>query len=90
MRAKGLSIISVCVLVIVVSSALAQEEVDYVMVDKMREEGFARSQAMDLVWYMTDVFGPRGGNSPSYNQAAQWAKKKFEEFGAKNVKLATL
>ncbi|MCK5568884.1 MAG: hypothetical protein KAJ15_04150, partial [Spirochaetes bacterium] len=87
MRAKGLSIISVCVLVIVISSALAQEEVDYVMVDKMREEGFARSQAMDLVWYMSDVFGPRGGNSPSYNQAAQWAKKRFEEFGAENVKL---
>jgi hypothetical protein len=57
------------------------------MIDKMRDEGFSRSQVMEFVWYMTDVFGPRGGNSPSYNQAAQWAEKKFKEFGTANIKL---
>ena len=65
----------------------AQEHVDYLMIDKMRDEGINRSQVMELVWYMTDVYGPRLGNSPSYNQAAEWAEKKFKEFGTKNVKL---
>lgn len=69
------------------TSLFAQEPVDYRMIEKMRDEGFNRSQVMDLVWHLTDVYGPRLANSPSYNQAAQWAKKKFEEFGAENVAL---
>ena len=83
------SLFSVIIFIIIVTSTLvyAQEPVDYVMVGKMRDEGFSRSQVMELVWYMTDVYGPRLGNSPSYNQAAEWAKNKFQEFGAKNVKL---
>ncbi len=87
MKVKGLFLISFCLMMIVVSSSFAQEKVDYSMIDKMRDEGFSRSQVMELVWYMTDVFGPRGGNSPSYDQAARWAEKRFKEFGAENVKL---
>ena len=87
MKAKGLLLICVYLGMIVVSSSFAQEQVDYLMIDKMRDEGFNRSQVMELVWYMADVFGPRGGNSPSYDQAARWAEKKFKEFGTVNVKL---
>lgn len=87
MRIARLFVVSSSMFLIVVSSAFAQEIVDLIMVDKIRDEGFNRSQAMELVWYMTDVYGPRGGNSPSYNQATQWAKKKFEEWGSENVKL---
>jgi len=70
------------------ASLSAQEQIDCEMVDQIRDEGFNRSQVMDLVWYLTDVYGPRLANSPSYNQAAQWAKKKFEEFGTENVMLS--
>ena len=87
MRASGFFILFIGLIFIVLSFSFAQEKVDYLMIDKMRDEGFNRSQVMELVWYMTDVFGPRGGNSPSYNQAAKWAEKKFEEFGTVNVKL---
>jgi hypothetical protein len=66
---------------------IAQEPVDYKMIEKIRDEGFSRSQVMDIVWHLTDVYGPRLANSPSYDQAALWAKKKFEEFGARNVVL---
>lgn len=69
------------------ASLFAQEKIDDRMIDQIRDEGFNRSQVMDLVWHLTDVYGPRLANSPSYNQAAQWAKKKFEEFGAENVML---
>ena|GEM_PF-7008342 len=69
------------------ASLFAQEKMDDRMIARMRDEGFNRSQVMDLVWHLTDVYGPRLANSPSYNQAAQWAKKKLEEFGAENVLL---
>jgi carboxypeptidase Q len=63
------------------------EHVDTKMIERMRDEGFNRSQVMDIAWHLTDVYGPRLANSPSYNQAARWAKKKLEEFGAENVVL---
>jgi len=65
----------------------SQSEVDLKMVEKIRDEGFHCSQVMELLWHMTDVYGPRLANSPSYTQAAEWAKNKFEEFGAENVTL---
>jgi hypothetical protein len=63
----------------------AVEPVDHEMVAKMRDEGFRRSQVMEIVGYMTDVFGPRYANTRAYDQAAHWAKEKFEEFGLENV-----
>ena len=73
------------VVLAVLSSFLvsSQEKIDRRMIDKIRTEGFNRSQVMDLASYMTDVLGPRFSNSPGYTKAAEWAKKKFEEFGIK-------
>lgn len=61
----------------------SQEKIDYKMIEKIRDEGFNRSQVMNIASYMTDVLGPRFSNSPGYTKAAEWAKKKFEEFGIK-------
>jgi hypothetical protein len=63
------------------------DSVDYAIVAKIRQEGFARSQVMDLARTMTDVYGPRFANSPSYDAAALWAKQMFEEFGLEKVEL---
>ena len=65
----------------------AEEPVDHAVVDAIRDEGLRRSQVMDLAGVMTDVYGPRYANSPSYDAAAAWAKQKFEEFGLQNVAL---
>ncbi len=67
--------------------ANAPEPVDTEMVVKIRNEGFRRSQVMELAAMMTDVFGPRYANSPSYDRAAAWAQDKFEEWGLENVAL---
>jgi len=61
----------------------SQEKIDYKMIENIRDEGFNRSQVMKIASYMTDVLGPRFSNSPGYTKAAEWAKKKFEEFGIK-------
>ncbi len=78
---KYLSVVALGIL----SSFLAasQEKIDHKMIEKIRDEGFNRSQVMNFASYMTDVLGPRFSNSPGYTKAAEWAKKKFKEFGIK-------
>jgi len=63
----------------------AQERIDLDVIGKIREEGFRRSQVMDLAWYMTDVLGPRLTGSPGMKRAERWAKTKMEELGLVNT-----
>ncbi len=65
----------------------AQEYVDYEMIDRIRDEGFNRSQVEDHLFYMTEMYGPRLSNSPVYDQAARWARDSFEDWGADTAKL---
>lgn len=60
---------------------MAQETVEQGIVVAIREEGFRRSQVMEMASMMTDVFGPRYANSPAYDAACRWAEAKFKEFG---------
>ena len=59
MKTRHKLYISLMILVLVVSSSIAQESVDFEVIAKIREEGFQRSQVMDIVGYITDVFGNR-------------------------------
>jgi len=67
--------------------AQAQEPVDWEMVARIREEGFQRSQVMDMVGYMADVLGPRLTASPSMRRAQEWAQEKMWDVGLENVAL---
>jgi len=42
---------------------------------------------MDLMSYLTDVYGPRLTNSPNVKQAADWAMGKMKEWQLANVHL---
>lgn len=70
-------------------AALAQgkqdEQLDYAMIAKIREEGLNRSQVMDHISWLSDVYGPRLTGSPAIKQASQWAQKKFSEWGLANI-----
>lgn len=50
-------------------------------------EGFENSQVMEILSYLTDVYGPRLTNSPNYMKAAQWARDKLTEWGLENAHL---
>ena len=50
-------------------------------ISRIKEEGLERSQVMDTLWYLTDVYGPRLTNSPNIREAASWATKKLGEWG---------
>ncbi len=64
--------------------AVAEEPVDLDMVNKIRDEGFHRSQVMDTISYMTDVIGPRLTGSPGMKQANDWTLEKLQEWGLEN------
>ena len=62
-----------------------QPTVDWDMVAKIREEGFQRSQVMDIVGYITDVLGARLTLSEHMKRAQAWAKDKMEKIGLVNA-----
>jgi carboxypeptidase Q len=77
-------IICVCT-VLFAFAALRTPEVEWDMVAKIREEGFQRSQVMDMAGYMSDVLGARLTVSQDMKRAQIWVKDKMEEIGLANT-----
>ena len=50
-------------------------------IDRIREEGFQRSQVMSTLSYMTDVIGGRLTGSPGMKRANDWTRDKMKEWG---------
>ena len=69
------------------ASAVAQEAVDMTMVGRIKEEGLQRSRAQGLYLTLSDTIGARLTASPSYTQAARWARDRFAEWGLANPRL---
>jgi len=67
--------------------AQAQEHVDQSVIARIKEEGFQHSQVMEMVFYLTDVHGPRLRGSPNYKAAAEWAVKTLTAWGLSNAQL---
>ena len=65
----------------------SQEKLDYEAIYKIKDEGFARSQVMNIMSWLTDVYGPRLTNSPGFRKAGEWAVKEMSSWGLANVKL---
>jgi len=60
------------------------EKLDYVTIGKIRDEGLNRSQVMDTISWLSDVYGPRLTGGPGIMQASEWVLKKFTEWGLTN------
>ncbi|HET9531138.1 MAG TPA: peptidase M28, partial [Blastocatellia bacterium] len=82
-----LLVINLLTLGVVATGQAPQEKVDLEVINKMKDEGLNRSQVMEILSYMTDVFGPRLTGSPNYREASEWAAKKLESWGLQNAKL---
>ena len=65
----------------------AEEKVDLIVVNRIKTEAIENSQAMDHLFYLADVYGPRLNNSPGHRAAAEWTMKRLESYGLKNVHL---
>jgi carboxypeptidase Q len=68
-------------------AAQSTEPVDLDAITRLKEEGFERSQVMEIAWWLTEVHGPRLTNSPQLRAAADWTIKKATEWGLANAKL---
>jgi hypothetical protein len=65
--------------------AAQSEKIDYQMLGRIRDEGLSRSQVMEHISWLSDVYGPRLTGSPAIQQASEWTMKKFTEWGLANV-----
>ena len=52
----------------------------------IRAEGFERSQVMDLVGWLSDVYGPRITGTPAIEEAREWAADRLRAWGVENVR----
>ena len=52
-----------------------------------RGRGGAGSKVMDIMWSLTDRYGPRLTNSPQFRAAGDWAVGQLKEWGLANVHL---
>jgi hypothetical protein len=65
-------------------SAQSAENLDFAAIAQIRDEGLSRSQVMDHIGWLADVYGPRLTGGPGIMQASDWALKKFQEWGLAN------
>jgi len=63
----------------------AQSQADLNAIYKIKDIGFNHSQVMDIMSYLTDVYGPRLTNSPDMRAAAQWTEGEMKKWGLANV-----
>jgi hypothetical protein len=63
------------------------EALNYATIGRIREEGLLRSQMMDHISWLSDVYGPRITGSPQMTQAAEWVMRKTREWTLANVHL---
>ena len=67
--------------ILVAVPAFAGDRPDSTAMAMIIEEGMQRSQVMDHLALITEVYGPRLTASPGYLRAARWAAERLKEFG---------
>lgn len=80
-------LIVLALVAVIVSAGLSQvaEKVDTAVISKIKEEGLKNSQVMEVLSYLTDVYGPRLTGSPEYKEGAEWVSKKLASWGLQNI-----
>jgi hypothetical protein len=68
-------------------AAQAPSQADLYGIYQIKDEGFNRSQVMEIISYLSDVYGPRLTNSPDIREAADWTTSKLKEWQLANVHL---
>lgn len=75
--------------IVVSVDAQAPIRADLYAIDQIKDEGFNHSQVMEIMSYLTDVYGPRLTNSPNIKAAADWVTTKMKDWQLANVHLET-
>ena len=78
-------LLTCCLLTITLALGAQVPGVDNATISRIRGEAITASQALDTHWWLSEGFGARATGTPGYQAAADWAMKKFNEWGLKNV-----
>jgi carboxypeptidase Q len=70
---------------VAILSAQTRDAVDYTALAKIRDEGLNRSQVMEHIIWLSDVYGPRLTGTPALEEAGEWAMKRMTDWGLSNV-----
>jgi carboxypeptidase Q len=81
-----------CAVALVVAQAMPAQapggdKIDLDALTAIKREAFNRSQVMENLYYLSEVYGPRVNNSRNHRAAAEWAMKQMKEWGLQNVHL---
>jgi carboxypeptidase Q len=74
-----------CLILAAVAIGLAEDKADLAAIYKIKDEGLNRSQAMEIISFLTDVYGPRLPASPRERKAGEWVENRMREWGLGNV-----
>src|SRR5215510_14202374 len=68
---------------------VASETIDYDGINKIKQQGLNpdNSKVMEIMSYLTDVYGPRLTGSPNVQKAGEWTVAKMKEWGLVNTAL---
>ena len=77
--------LSLLLIAALVLPTAAQNQIDLAVIGKIREEGLQRSQVMEHISWLCDVYGPRLTGSPAIKQASAWAQGQFKQWGLANI-----
>ncbi|HEY2460137.1 MAG TPA: M20/M25/M40 family metallo-hydrolase [Candidatus Acidoferrum sp.] len=72
-------------LMVLPAAGQAPSTTDLSAIAVIKDEGFNRSQVMDIMSNLTDLYGPRLTNSPNIKEAATWTTGKMKEWQLANV-----
>src|SRR2546421_9187245 len=86
-RSRIIGAFFVLLLALPIPAQISQERLDLDAIYRIKDEGLNRSQVMETLSYLTDVYGPRLTGSPQIKAAAEWTKKKLMEWELANVNL---
>jgi len=65
----------------------AAEPVDEAVIARIKTEGFQRSEVMETLSWLSDVYGPRLTASPNVRQAGEWARDQLTRWGLERAAL---
>ena len=84
-RLPRLALASIAMMLTPALPALAQEKVDVATIEKIKAEEMNKSQVMDIMSWLSDVYGPRLTWSPNATKAGVWAMNQMKSWGLANV-----
>jgi carboxypeptidase Q len=87
MKARYFGAVFLSLMLAALAVLAAEERPDEAMLWKIRQEATSRSQILQTLHVLTDVYGPRLTGSPNLKAAGEWAVQQMTSWGLTNGRL---